>query len=68
MSVSRSGRPGTMRLSENGERVWLRRSEMSSGLTSEVMEAGAGIEGGPGEFFLTFLIKIDKLKSSNSSV
>ena len=42
-----------MRLSGNGDLLWLKRSEMSSGLTSEDMEAG-GIEGGPGEFFLTY--------------
>ena len=43
---------GPRRLSGNGDRFWLRRSEMSSGLTSDDMEAG-GIEGGPGDCFLT---------------
>ena len=39
-----------LRLSVNGERFLLIRSEISSGLTSDDMEAG-GIEGGPGDCF-----------------
>ena len=55
---------GTMRLSGNGERFWLRRSEMSSGLTSDDMEAG-GIEGGPGDCFLTWKMKKRIKKGQN---
>ena len=41
-----------LRLSVNGERFLLIMSEISSGLTSDDIEAG-GMEGGPGECFLT---------------